>query len=319
MDKDSMALGAAVSVIIGNCPPGLTAALSGRLSPAPKAARFTQFPDGETRVQLTPPLRGTRVFLVHGLEAPSGEHLLQLALMADAAWRAGAVELVAIIPYLGYARQDRRSCEGEPLGAAVVAGLLDRCGFDRIVTIDLHCPSIEGFFACPVENLTAGPTLAEAVRPHAKGGVVISPDFGAVKLARRYASLLGLPLAVVHKTRRGPREVTVDEVSGDVHGRLPVVVDDMISTGTTIAAALDAVIAAGAAPDAIVAATHGIFAPGSYALLASQPVRRLFVTDSVEPLASSLLVERISLANLIVDAISRLSNYASLDDLLTRA
>lgn len=319
MDKDSIALRPAVSVMLGNCPPGLAGALSERLSPAPKPVRFTQFPDGETRVQLTLPLRGTRAFLVHGLEAPTGEHLLQLALMADAARRAGAVELVAIVPYLGYARQDRRSCEGDPLGAAVIAALLDRCGFERIVTIDLHSACIEGFFACPVDNLTAGPTLAGAVRPYTTGGVVISPDFGAVKLARRYASLLGLPLAVVHKTRRGPREVTVDEVSGGVRGRLPVVVDDMISTGATIAAALDAVIAAGAAPDAIVAATHGIFAPGSYALLASQPIRRLFVTDSVESLASSQLVERISLSNLIVDAISRLTNHDSLDDLLTKA
>jgi ribose-phosphate pyrophosphokinase len=248
----------------------------------------------------------------------AGERLLELALTADAAHRAGALEVVAIVPYLGYARQDQRRHEGEPLGAAVVASLLASCRFQRVVTVDLHTASVEGFFSCPVENLSAESLLARAVGAHAGNAVVVSPDVGAVKLARRYASRLGLPLAVVHKTRTGPRDVTASQVTGDVRGRRPIIVDDMISTGSTIVAALDAVVAAGAVADAVVAATHGVFAPGAAPLFASRQIRKVIVTDSVEPVATheDVGAERVSLAELLAEAIACLVEHRSLEALL---
>jgi ribose-phosphate pyrophosphokinase len=306
------------AILLGNCPPELATGLAARLATKPSRVQAERFPDGELRIALESTVRGQRVFLVHSLGAPTGEHLLELALTADAANRAGALEVIAIIPYLGYARQDRRPHEGEPLGAAVVANLLAGCRIQRVVTVDIHTAPVEGFFSCPVENLSAEPLLAHALRPHVENAVVVSPDLGAVKLARRYAVRLGLPLAVVHKTRIGPRDVTANQVTGDVRGRRPIIVDDMISTGATIVAALDAVVAAGATGDAVVAATHGVFAPGAAGLLASKQIRKIIVTDSVEPFAAheDVRAERVSLAELIADAISCLVEQRSLEALL---
>jgi ribose-phosphate pyrophosphokinase len=306
------------AILLGNCSPELAKGLAERLATKPSRVKADRFPDGELRIALESTVRGQRVFLVHSLGAPTGEHLLALALTADAASRAGALEVVAIVPYLGYARQDHRRHEGEPLGVAVVASLLAGCGLQRVVTVDIHTASVEGFFSCPVENLSAEPFLADALRPHAETAVVVAPDLGAAKLARRYALRLGLPLAVVHKTRNGPRDVTASQVSGDVRGRRPIIVDDMISTGGTIVAALDAVIAAGAVADAVVAATHGVFAPGAAELLASKPIRKVIVTDSVEPFAAheDVRAERVSLTELVDEAISRLVEHRSLEALL---
>jgi ribose-phosphate pyrophosphokinase len=239
-------------------------------------------------------------------------------LLADAARRAGAEEILAVVPYLGYSRHDRRAHEDEPLGAAVVGRLLSTCGFSRVVTCDLHAAAIEGFFACPVENLSAEPLITDAIRPLARDGVIVAPDLGAMKLAHRYAARLSLPLAVVHKSRVGPREVVAHQLVGDVRGRRPIIVDDMISTGATVAAALDAVIAAGALPEAVVAATHAVFAPGLEERLGHKAVRALIVTDSVEPLVSWNLpgLERVSLLPLLEDAIVRLAEDESLRGLL---
>ncbi len=278
------------------------------------ATNVERFPDGELQVSLDSSVQGQRVVLLQALGAPVGERILELNLLADAVRRAGARQLVGAIPYLGYARHDRRSHELEPLGAHVVASLVSCCGFERVLCVDLHAPAIEGFFSCPVENLTAEPRLAEALRPLARGAVIVAPDLGAVKLAQRYAQRLDLPLAIVHKTRLSGREVVASHVVGDVKGRRPIIVDDMISTGATIAAAFDAVVAAGAAPEAIVVATHGVFAPGCEKILAARPIQRLFVTDSVEPLValSQLSLERVSLAPALTDAIRRLDGDRSL-------
>jgi ribose-phosphate pyrophosphokinase len=299
----------------------LARALSERLGEIAVKPTVEHLPDGEVHAAIGCPLRGRRGYVVQALGTPVGERLLELALIADAAHRAGASELVAVIPYLGYSRHDHRTREDEPLGAAVVARLLATCGFGRIVTLDLHAPSVEGFFSCPTENLTAEPLLAEALRPFVTDAVVVAPDLGALKLARRFAVRLDLPLAVVHKSRVSPREVVAHQLVGDVRGRRPIIVDDMISTGRTIAAAVDAAIAAGAVREAVVAATHGVFAPGSDELLASKPIRALVVTDSIEPLVPldalhNLKLQRLSLAPMLADVITRLVEHRPLHGLL---
>jgi ribose-phosphate pyrophosphokinase len=308
-------------VLLGSEPAALLRALGERMDDVAFRPKLERLPDSEVLVALAKPMRGRRGYVVQSLGAPVGERMLELALIADAAKRAGAEELVAIIPYLGYARHDRRKREDEALGAAVVARLVSSCGFSRVVTLDLHAPAVEGFFTCPLDNLSAEPMLAEALRSFANEGVIVAPDLGAAKLARRYAARLGLPLAVVHKSRIGPSQVLAHEIVGEVRGLRPIIVDDMISTGATIVAALDAVVAAGAIPEVIVAATHGVFAPGSEALLASRPIQRLLVTDSTGPGAPSRIVgcERLSLAPLIADAVTRLSEQRSLSGLLAES
>ncbi|HVY31956.1 MAG TPA: ribose-phosphate diphosphokinase [Polyangiaceae bacterium] len=276
-------------------------AASGSATPA----HLERFADGETHVSLEPWVRGRRVVLLQSLSGTVGERLLELALLADAARRGGAREAIAVIPYLGYARQERREHDAEALGAKVVARLLDSCGFDRILCVDLHTPAIEGFFSCPVNNLTTVTLFIDALRPFTQGAVLVAPDLGAAKLVRGYARRLELPFAVVQKTRLSAQKVEQGEVRGDVRGLRPIIIDDIISTGATIAAALDAVAAAGAKSEAVVVASHGLFAPGAAELLESRSVRRVIVTDSVEPLAdpSRLPIERVSLAPLVTEAL----------------
>jgi ribose-phosphate pyrophosphokinase len=306
------------AVLLGSAPTTLLGALDERFADAVVHPHLEKLPDGEVLVSIGRSLRGRSAYVVHTLGSPVGEHLLQLALICDAARRAGAEELIALIPYLGYARHDRRAHEDEPLGAAVVARLLSTCSFSRVVTVDLHAPSIEGFFSCPLENVTAEPILAEVLLPFAENGVIVSPDLGAAKLARRYAARLGLPLAVVQKSRIGPRNVVAHEIVGDVRGKRPVIVDDLISTGATVVSALDSVLAAGALSEAVVAATHGVFAPGSEALQADERIRALVVTDSVEPITvgGRANLRQVALAPLLAEVMTRLIEKRSLAGLV---
>lgn len=180
---------------------------------------------------------------------------------------------------------------------------------DRLVAVDLHTPSIEGCFAIPLEHLSAVDLLAEAIRPPAArdDAVLVSPDLGAAKLAERYAARLGLPIAIVHKTRTSGTDVTVGGLVGDVRGRAPIVIDDMISTGGTLAAAIGAVLAAGAVPDVTIAASHALLVGPAAERLARLPIRRLVATDSLTlPLPPGVRLERVSLAPLLAEAIRRL-------------
>ena len=248
------------------------------------------------------------MYLVQPTGPPVGEHLLELLLLADACRRAGAVRITAVVPYFGYARQDRRTQDGEPLSACLIAQLIEAGALAGMVAIDLHTPSLEGCFGIPIEHLSAVDLLAEAVRPPAgAAAVIVSPDLGAAKLAERYAARLAQPVAIVHKTRLSGTEVSVRGVVGDVRGRMPIVIDDMISTGGTVAAAIGAVLDGGAVPDLTVAATHALLVGPAGERLTRLPIRRLVATDSLS-LATpvGLPLERVSVAPLLADAVARL-------------
>jgi ribose-phosphate pyrophosphokinase len=292
----------------------LSAALGVGLAPLTN----TLFPDGEREIRLRGPVRGRDVFVVQPTAAPVGESLLELRLLADACWRAGAARLVGVVPYFGYARQDRRKHEGEPLGMRVAADLLGGAGLSRLLVVDLHSPASEGVMACPVDQLSALGPLCDAVRPLAPAnGVVVSPDLGAARLARIFARRLGLPMALVHKTRLSGREVSVADLVGDVRDRVPILVDNMISTGGTIAAALEALGSQGSRQGAIVVATHGLLLPGVAARLAPPAVSRVLVSDSVDGGEACLVpVDRVSLGPLLADAILRIHQQRPLDELL---
>lgn len=280
-------------------------------------AEVSRFPDGEVEIVVDPELRGETVYVVQSTGPPVDANLVELLMLADAVRRCGAERVIAVVPYLGYARQDRRTDPGQPVGIRVVGDLLATSGIGRIIVVDPHTRDLEAIFSIPVEPATAVPLLAGALAedlPH--DGVVVAPDFGAVKLAQRYAGLLHLPVALVRKNRLSGDEVRADQVVGDVAGRHPIIVDDMISTGGTMAAAVELLQEAGSTPEVTVAATHGVLAADADETLARLPLRRLAITDSVPPpddLALDLDVT--SVGRLLADVIHRLESDRRLDDL----
>ncbi len=276
------------------------------------------FPDGELHVALLDSVRGSDVFILQSTSPPVEQHLLELLLIADACRRAGSGRVTAVIPYFGYARQDRRAHGREAVGARLVADLIQASGVERIVAVDVHTPAIEAVAGIPVEHLSAVPRLLETVRPLCdERAVVVAPDLGAARLADSYAEALGVPVAVVHKTRISGEEVRVSRVTGDVSGRWPIIVDDMITTGGTIEAAYHALIAAGCQSHALVAVTHGLFAGRAAERLQSLPLR-VIVSDSVAVPELSFPLSVISVGELLAETIRRLNEDRSLADLLAR-
>ena len=282
-------------LLAGSSHPELAASLGRALQLTPGACRIQRFPDGELDIDLGCELRDAEVFILQGLHAPAGEHLLELSLLADVARRAGARSVTALVPYLGYARHDRRVTGREPLGARVVAELIAASRVDRVVALDLHSRAVEGCFPNPVEHADAVPLLVESVRARlTRPAVVVSPDLGAVKRAEAFARPLGLPSAVVHKQRLSGSEVKAVSIVGDVKGLHVVLVDDMISTGGTLAAAVETVLAHGAVGPVTVVASHGLFVGSANERLSRLPLERVIVTDSVPaPMKVDFPLERI--------------------------
>ena len=311
-----------LSLFAGSANPSLATATAASLGVALGHRLIERFPDGELRIEIGETVRGHDVVLFQPTAPPVEEHLLELLLLADACHRAGASRLIAVIPYFGYARQDRRATGREPVAARVVADLIATSAVERVVAVDLHSAAIEGMLSVPLEHLSAVPLLAEAARGGdgaGAGRVIVAPDLGAAKLAEQYATLLDLPVAIVHKTRLNGDAVSVRRITGEVRRQAPIVVDDMISTGGTIEAAVEAVVQAGALPDVTVAATHGLLVGPALARLARLSPRRLIVTDSVrvpEPL--SVAHDVVSLAPLLATTIRRLHADQSLVDLIAR-
>jgi ribose-phosphate pyrophosphokinase len=243
---------------------------------------LARFPDSELHVEIEETVRNANVYLIQPTGPPADTNLMELLFMADACRRAGAIHLTAIAPYFGYARQDRRASGRDSVGARLVADLIASAGLGRIVAVDLHSAALEGFFSVPLEHLSAVALLANAARDLVDNdGVIVAPDLGAVKLGERYAELLGLPMAIVHKIRLSGTAVKVRQVVGDVRDRKPVIIDDMISTGATIEAAARALLAAGCAPEITVIASHALNVGPANERLAALGVKHLVVTDSV--------------------------------------
>lgn len=305
-------------IVSGSAHPALAEELARELECEMASCLLQRFPDGEQDVDIRTSVRGQPVFVVQPLAQPFGEHLLELLLIADACRRGGARSVAAIVPYMGFARQDRVTKEGRPLGAKVVADLLGTGGLSQVIAVDLHSPVIASCVDAPVTHLTAVPVMAEALRPLIDDDcVVVAPDLGAVKLADAYAHLLGLPLAVVHKIRASPVEVAVRRVAGDVRGKRPVVVDDMISTGSTVESAVGALLEHGSRREVLVAVTHGLFVGGAMERLNRPEVVRVAATDSLpQPPHPAMRLVVVRLAPLLAEAIRRIVAERGLDDLL---
>ncbi len=269
-------------LLSGSANPPLGAAIAREMGLTVGRTILERFPDRELRVELLEEVRGRDVFVVQSLGPPAERPLLELLLLGDAARRGGARRLTAVVPYLAYARQDRRATGREPLAGRLVADLLQCAGFQAVVALDVHSAAVEGFFGIPLEHLSAIPLLAEALRGSVgEASVVVSPDLGGARRAEACAELLGLPVALVHKSRVTGSDVAVRGVTGNVRGCVPIIVDDMISTGGTIEAAVGALVEAGCAGEVTVAATHALLVGDAAERLARLPIRLLVATDSV--------------------------------------
>lgn len=244
-----------------------------------------RFPDGEVSVSIEQSVRGRHVYIVQPTAPPVDENLVELLVFADACRRASAARITAVIPYFGYARSDRRDERRGPVTASLVASLIQRAGYDHIVTIDLHAAQIEGFFHIPVDNLSAVALLCDALRATSlpDHAVVVSPDAGRVKMATDYANRLGLPLVVLHKRRLSGATTEVTHVIGDVKDRSCIVIDDMIATGGTLIESIAALQKAGARPHPLVAATHALLLDDALDRLMAAGVREILTTDTIRP------------------------------------
>jgi ribose-phosphate pyrophosphokinase len=306
-------------IVAGTAHPGLAAAVAAALGVRPVPCDVERFPDGELR-PIVHGVQGGDVYVVQPTGPAVNDHLVELLLLLDACRRGGAEVVTAVVPYFGYARQDRRDRAGQAVGARVALDALASAGADRLVVVEPHAVALEAMCPVPVEMLTAVPILADELADLTpETAVLVAPDLGAVKPAEHYARLLRRPVAVVRKTRVSGERVHAEELVGDVEGRPAVIVDDMISTGGTIEAAVRVLLDHGASPDITVAAAHGPLVPAAGDRLARLPIRCLLVTDTLpvgEARAARLRVR--SVGPLIADAIGRLHNGQSLDTLLVR-
>ena len=278
-----------------------------------------RFEDGEIYARFEESVRGADAFVIQPTCPPVNENLMELLVMVDALRRASAGRITAVIPYYGYARQDKKHGPREPITGRLVADLLQAAGVHRVLALDLDADQIEGFFSIPVDHLRGLPLFAEYLREHDLArGIVVAPDDGAVKSAHRLAERLHLPLAVVFQRRVSDVKQVV-QVVGDVEDCVPILIDRMITTGGTIRSALDALVAAGARPEAYVCATHPVFVEGVTGALARPDVQEVAVTNSI-PLAIDGRVPRLrvlSAAPLLGQAMRSIHRNESVSTLFT--
>ncbi len=273
--------GKTLQILTGTHHPALAEAVAKKLGVKISQAQIQKFANSEIMCKLDESVRGADVFVFQSHSNPVNDAIMEQAIIIDAAKRASAKHITAVCPWLGYARQDRKSSGREPIAAKLVIDILAKAGADRIVSINLHSGQIQGFFDGPFDHLTALPPLAEHL--HSKFGndfVVVSPDSGGVKLAERYATRLGTDLAFIHKRRTGPNKAEALHVIGEVKGRNCVIVDDMIDTAGTIVAAADQLKKHGALKISAVA-SHGVFSPPAAEILEKSAINFLIVTDTL--------------------------------------
>jgi ribose-phosphate pyrophosphokinase len=296
-------------IVTGSAHRSLSDAVAERLGVRVCRSALRRFPDSELHAEIGESVRAGDVYLIQPTGPPVDHHLMELLFLADACRRAGAARITAVMPYFGYARQDRRVREREAMGGRLSADLLAAAGFARVIAVDLHTASLEGFFSMPLEHLSAVPLLANAIEETvSERSVIVAPDLGAVKLAEHYAELLHRPIAIVHKTRLSGESVKARGIVGEVAGRVPIIVDDMISTGGTIEAAAGALIAAGCVPEITVAATHGLLVGPALERLAALPLKQTVLTDSLPaPAHQALALTVVGLAPMLAEIVARLN------------
>ena len=308
-----------LQIFSGNANPPLAEEIASYLNINLGRAIVGRFRNDETRVKLEENVRGSDVFVVQPTCTPVNEHLMELLLLIDALKRASAARITAVIPYYGYAKQEKKTTGREPISAKLVANLIRTAGANRVLTMDLHAPAIEGFFDIPVDHLQAGPLLADYMRELSlKNPVVVSPDAGGVGRSNSFRERIGAGLAIIAKQRPQPDVAEVLEMVGDVENRTAIIVDDMISTGGTLAEAARALKDRGAL-QVYACATHGILAGGAVATIAKSSLVETVVTNTI-PLpreCEEARIRLISVAPLFAEAIMRIHKDLSLSALFS--
>ncbi len=307
-----------VKLFSGNSNAALARDVASYLSLGLARAEVGTFSDGECSIEISENVRGMDTFVIQSTSAPANSHLMELLIMADALRRASARRITAVIPYYGYARQDRKVRPRMPITAKLVADLIGSAGYDRILCVDLHAGQIQGFFNLPVDNLYATPILLNAIRERSKGSVsVISPDAGGVERARAYAKRLGERLAIIDKRREAANVSEVMHVIGDVAGQDCVIVDDIVDTAGTLTQAAEALREAGASRVSA-AITHPVLSGPAIKRIEESQLEELVVTDTIPLRPEARECKKIvvvTVAELLGEAIRRINNEESISSL----
>jgi len=309
----------AIKLVAGNSNPKLAEAIASYLATPLAAAVVRRFADMEIFVEIQENVRGADVFVIQSTSYPANDHLMELLIIIDALRRSSARRITAVVPYFGYARQDRKPGPRTPISAKLVANLITHAGADRVLTVDLHAGQIQGFFDIPTDNLFASPVMVRDIKERYQldNLMVVSPDVGGVVRARGLAKRINAPLAIIDKRRERAGESEVMNVIGDVSGRTCILVDDIVDSGGTLVNAAEALIKNGA--EAVTAyITHGVLSGGAVARVAASKLKELVITDSIQPTEAVRVARNIrvlSIATLIGEAIGRTAAEESVSSL----
>jgi ribose-phosphate pyrophosphokinase len=308
-----------IKLVAGNSNRPLAEAIGAYLDVPLTRCQVRRFADMEIFVEIQENVRGEDVFVIQSTSFPANDHLMELLIMIDALRRASARRITAVIPYFGYARQDRKTAARTPISAKLVANLITHAGVDRVLTVDLHAGQIQGFFDIPTDNLFGAPVMVRDVKERMDNGakVVVSPDVGGVVRARALAKRIDAPLAIVDKRRERAGESEVMNIIGDVAGRSCILVDDIIDSGGTLCNAADALLAQGA-KEVYAYLTHAVLSGGAVSRIASSKLKELVITDSIQPTEAVKVARNIrvvTIAPLIGEAIGRTASESSVSSL----
>ncbi len=308
-----------MKLVAGNSNRALAESIAAYLEIPMARCLVRRFADQEIFVEVMENVRGEDVFIVQSTSAPTNDHLMELLIITDALRRASARRITAVIPYFGYARQDRKPGPRTPISAKLVANIITRAGADRVLTLDLHAGQIQGFFDIPTDNLYSVPVMTRDLKEHhdLTNAMVVSPDVGGVVRARALAKRIDAPLAIVDKRRERPGESEVMNVIGDVAGKDCILFDDIIDSGGTLCNAAEALVEKGAA-SVMAYITHGVLSGGAVARVTGSRLKELVITDSIQPTEAVIAAPNIRvtpIASLIGEAISRIAHEHSVSSL----
>ncbi|WP_122788685.1 ribose-phosphate pyrophosphokinase [Intestinibacillus sp. Marseille-P6563] len=310
-----------IKIIAGSSHPALAMQIASALGLSLCKATIGTFSDGEISISISETVRGSDVFLVQSTCEPVNDNLMELLIMIDACRRASAGRITAVVPYFGYARQDRKSKARDPISAKLVANLLTTAGADRVLTMDLHATQIQGFFDIPVDNMLGSSVLI----PHMAGKfgvarddvVVVSPDLGSVNRARKFTEKLDLPLAIIDKRRPKANVSEVMNIIGDVKGKRVLLIDDLIDTAGTLVHAANALVEKGGATEIYACATHGVLSGPAIERIQNSPIKELTLLDTIA-LPQDKQIDKINILNVapvFTEAIARIYEETSVSTL----
>jgi ribose-phosphate pyrophosphokinase len=308
-----------MKILSGTSNPRLSKEISKKLKSKLINTNIKRFADGEIYIEINENIRGNSVFVIQSTSNPANDNIMELLLCIDALRRSSAKNITAVIPYFGYARQDRKVAPRTSISAKVVSNLITNAGANRIVTVDLHAGQIQGFFDIPVDNLFTTPLFARYIKKKfkSKNLVCVSPDVGGVQRTRGLATKIKADLAIIDKRRPAPGKSQVMNIIGEVKGKNCIIVDDIIDSGGTIVNAVEALKKAGAI-DVYVFITHAVLSGEAAEKIKRSKIKKLIITDTIDnsfKIKNNSKIEVISIAPLMAEAINRISNSTSVSDL----